>query len=81
MAERIDGSPEKRVWAALLLVVVGIALLLVGVTWPRLTWLTATIPANWVDFARGFAIGAGIGLEAGGVVLAVAAAKKRQQNL
>lgn len=65
---------EKKIAAAMGLLVTGLLFVLVGVLWPA--WLNAQFGAGWRDFARGAAFGVGIGLQCGGVVAAMAAARR-----
>lgn len=55
----------------------GLMLVILNTTWTRIGWLNG---ARWSDFARGFVIGLGITLEAGGLLLVATALKQRKKT-
>ena len=73
-------SPEKTLSIAMMLVAVGMMMIVFGILWPRLSFVTAAVEPGWSDFLRGGAYGIGIGIECGGVVLAILAARARAQK-
>lgn len=77
---RLENSPEKMIPAAMALIVVGLSLLTIGITWLRVSPSIPHLGADWNDFFRGVIFGIAIVLEVAGVVLAtkVAAAKNRK---
>jgi len=65
----------------MMLVAVGMMMIVFGILWPRLSFVTGAVEPGWSDFLRGGAYGIGIGIECGGVVLAILAARARAQML
>jgi hypothetical protein len=77
LLDKLQRNPEKSVPLGVALLTVGLAILMIGINWPR---IPAHLPADWNDFARGFLYGLAITLEAASiVVLAKAARRKRRQ--
>jgi len=78
----LKNSPEKMIPVAMSLIVVGLSILAIGITWPRFAPPLPHAGTDWNDFARGFLYGLAIALETAGVVLAATAAaataKKRK---
>src|ERR1039458_3763792 len=76
---RLENSPEKTIPVAMALIVVGLSLLTIGITWLRVSPSIPHLGTDWNDFFRGMIFGIAIVLEIAGVVLATkaAAAKKR----
>ena len=81
---RLENSPEKMIPAAMALIVVGLSLLTIGITWLRVSPSIPHLGTDWNDFFRGMIFGIAIVLEIAGVVLATKAAaaknRKAQQN-
>ncbi|MGO8933937.1 MAG: hypothetical protein ACLPLZ_00440 [Terracidiphilus sp.] len=77
---RLEISPEKMIPVAMALIVAGLSLITIGVTWPRISPPLPHAGSDWSDFFRGAFFGIAIVFEIAGVVLATkaAAAKKRQ---
>lgn len=76
---KLKESPEKMIPAAMAFVAVGMAMLTIGITWPR---LLPTLPHNgtdWNDFLRGATYGIAIVFEITGLVIATSAAAKKRK--
>ena len=79
---KLEGTHEKKVAAAMMLIAVGLGFLVVGIAWPRHPLPTAHLGTDWNDFLHGVMIGIAIALEVGGLVIAIsAAAAKRATKL
>ncbi len=78
----LKNAPEKMIPVAMALIVVGLSILAIGITWPRFSPPTLHAGTDRNDFARGFLFGLAITLETVGVALAAmaaaASAKKRK---
>jgi hypothetical protein len=74
-------SAAKKVPIAMMLLVVGLMLVVVGVLWPRIPVLAALNSPISNDFLRGFLFGFGIVLEMAGLVIITRAAvgKRKEQ--
>lgn len=77
---RLENSPEKMIPAAMTLIVVGLLLITIGVTWSRISPPLPHSGADWNDFFRGVIFGLAIVLEVAGVVLATKAAAAKNRN-
>ena len=77
----LQDSPEKMIPVATAMVVVGLSILTIGITWPHFSPSLPHAGTDWNDFARGFIFGIAIALEAGGVVIAARAAAKKRKSL
>jgi hypothetical protein len=77
---KLENSPEKTIPTAMALIVVGLSLITIGVTWLRVSPSIPHLGTDWNDFFRGVIFGIAIVLEIAGVVLATkaAAAKNRK---
>jgi MFS superfamily sulfate permease-like transporter len=77
---KLENFPEKMIPVAMAMIVVGLSMLTIGITWPRFSPPLPHAGTDWNDFFRGVIFGIAIVLEAVGVVLAAkaAAAKKRK---
>jgi hypothetical protein len=74
-------DPEKMIPVAMALVIAGLAIVMLGVNWPRLSASAPHPGTDWNDFVRGVIFGFGIALEIAGVALAArAAALKRRRS-
>jgi hypothetical protein len=73
----LEKSARRKVAVAMALVTIGLAFLIIGVVWPWHPNPPAHSGTDWNDFLHGFLIGIAIGLEAGGAVLAVSAARSK----
>lgn len=67
-------SPAVGVPVAMMLIVTGLMLTMIGVFWPRLSFPAAHLGQEWNDFPRGVMFGIAIVLEISGVVIAATAA-------
>lgn len=77
LLHKLRQTPEKMVPVAMALVAVGLLLMVLSAVWTRLGIPLAHMGRDWSDFVRGMLIGVALGLEAGGVVIAAAAATAR----
>jgi len=77
---KLENSPEKMIPAAMALIVVGLSLLAIGITWLRVSPSIPRLGTDWNDFFRGVIFSIAIVLEIAGVVVATkaAAAKNRK---
>jgi hypothetical protein len=77
---KLENSPEKKIPVAMALIVVGLSMTVIGVSWSRLAPSVPHVGTDWNDFFRGVVFGIAIVLEIAGVAIAAsaAAAKKRQ---
>jgi len=77
---RFEDSREKTIPAAMALIVVGLSLLTIGITWLRVSPSIPRLGPDWNDFFRGMIFGLAIVLEVAGVVLATKAAAATKSN-
>jgi hypothetical protein len=77
---KLENSPEKKIPVAMALIVVGLSMTVIGISWSRFAPSVTHPGTDWNDFFRGAILGFAIVLEIAGVALAAsaAAAKKRQ---
>jgi hypothetical protein len=79
----LQKSPEKMIPVAMAFIVVGMSILIIGITWPRFSPPGPHMGTDWNDFFRGLMFGIAIALEVVGVVFAATAAaaalKKRNE--
>jgi hypothetical protein len=71
---RLENEPSKAVPVAMTLIVVGLSILTIGISWNRFVPIAPHIGTDWNDFFRGMMFGLGITLEIGGVTIATRAA-------
>ena len=76
----LKNHPEKMITFAMILIVVGLSILMIGIAWPRLSPPVPHMGTDWNDFAHGFLIGLAIAMETGGVVIAASAAAIKKRN-
>jgi len=76
----LNNAPEKAVPVAMALLVTGLSLLTIGITWPPHLALLQGAGDDWNDFLRGAFFGLAITLEIFGVVLAASAAAQKKRN-
>ena len=78
----LQNTPEKMIPVAMAFVVVGLSILIIGITWPKFIPPVAHTGTDWNDFFRGLLLGIAIAMEITGVVIATsaAAAKKRKDS-
>lgn len=72
---KLQNSPQKMIPFAMTLLAVGLAILVVGASWPMLVPSFLNLGSN--DFLHGFCFGLGLTLEIGGVILVAAAATRK----
>jgi hypothetical protein len=77
---KLESSPEKKIPMAMALIVVGLSMTVIGISWSRFAPSVPHPGTDWNDFFRGAIMGFAIVLEIAGVAIATkaAAAKKRQ---
>jgi hypothetical protein len=77
---KLENSPEKKIPVAMALIVVGLSMTVIGVSWSRLAPSVPHVGTDWNDFFRGVVFGIAIVLEIAGVAISAsaAAARKRQ---
>jgi len=80
LLNNLQKSPEKAVPVGMIFVTVGLMINIVGVCWPRFSFLVHFWP-NRNDFLRGVTFGSAIGLEVIGVRIAMAPAATRVKTL
>jgi hypothetical protein len=75
---KLESCPEKKIPVAMALIVVGLSMTVMGITWSRFAPSVPHMGTNWNDFFRGVLFGVAIVIEIAGVVIAgsAAAAKK-----
>jgi hypothetical protein len=75
---KLKSSPEKKIPVAMALIVAGLSMTVMGVTWSRFTLSVPHLGTDWNDFFRGAIFGLAIVMEIAGVAIAssAAAAKK-----
>jgi hypothetical protein len=77
---KLENSPERKIPVAMALIVVGLSMTVIGVSWSRLAPSVPHVGTDWNDFFRGVVFGIAIVLEIAGVAIsASAAAAKRRQ--
>jgi len=76
---KLENSPEKKIPVAMALIVVGLSMTVIGISWFRFAPSMPHSGTDWNDFFRGVIFGVAIVLEIAGVAIAAsaAAAKKR----
>jgi uncharacterized membrane protein (DUF4010 family) len=76
----LKNDPQRMIPAAMALVIVGLAIVIAGTDWPRLSPAIPHSGTDWSDFSRGATFGFGLVAEIAGVALAAKAAalKKRK---
>jgi hypothetical protein len=76
---KLQNDPAKMTSMAMAFIAIGLSLLTIGITWPRVSPLLMHAGTDWNDFFRGAIFGIAIVLEIAGVAVAAsaAAAKKR----
>jgi hypothetical protein len=77
----LQKSPEKMAPLAMALITIGLALLMIGLSWPRLSFHAGHLMLRWSDFTRGFLFGIALVLEISGVAIAASAASLRAKKL
>jgi hypothetical protein len=77
---KLENSPEKKIPVAMALIVVGLSMTAIGVSWSRFAPSVPHLGTDLNDFFRGAMFGVAIVLEIAGVAIAASAsaAKKRQ---
>ena len=77
---KLENSPEKKIPVAMALILVGLSMTAIAVSWSRIAPSVPHVGTDWNDFFRGAIFGFAIVLEIAGVAIAAsaAAAKKRQ---
>ena len=77
---KLENSPEKMIPAAMALIVVGLSLITIGITWLRVSPSIPRLGTDSNDFFRGVIFSIAFVLEIAGVVVATkaAAAKNRK---
>jgi hypothetical protein len=76
---KLESSPEKKIPAAMALIVVGLSMTAIGTSWSRFFPSVSHVGADWNDFFRGAIFGVAIVLEIAGVAIAASAAAKKRQ--
>jgi len=76
---KLENSPEKKIPVATALIVVGLSMTVIGVSWSRFAPSVPHLGADWNDFFRGAILGIAIVLEIAGVAIAASAAAKKRQ--
>jgi uncharacterized membrane protein YidH (DUF202 family) len=66
---------------AMAFIVVGLSLIMIGISWPRISPPLPHAGTDWNDFFRGVLFGIAIVLEIVGVVLAAKAAARKRKAL
>jgi hypothetical protein len=77
LLRKLERTPERMTPIAMMLIAVGLGALIAAIAWPRHPSPPVHTGADWDSFLHGFLMGLAIALEAGGVVLAVVAAKAK----
>jgi hypothetical protein len=80
LLKKLHESPQKAVAFGMSLVVIGLMLIVLGVLWPRISFLAQLWPA-WNDFLHGFVFGVAIVFEIAGVVINTTAAANKRKAL
>jgi hypothetical protein len=77
---KLENAPEKKIPVAMALIVVGLSMTVIGISWSRFAPSVPPVGTDWNDFFRGAIFGVAIVLEIAGVAIAAsaAAAKKLQ---
>lgn len=70
----LKNAPEKMIPVAMAFIVVGMSILIIGITWPRFSPPVPHVGTDWNDFLRGLMFGIAIAMEVVGVVFAASAA-------
>jgi len=52
----LQNSPQKMIRVAMSMIVVGLSILAIGITWPHFSSPVPHPGTDWNDFARGFPI-------------------------
>ena len=77
LLRKLEKTPERMTLIAMMLIVVGLGALIAAIAWPRHPLPLVHTGPDWDSFLHGFLMGLAIALEAGGVVLALVAAKAK----
>ena len=77
LLSKLERTPERMAPIAMMLIAVGLGALIAAIAWPRHPSPPLHTGADWDSFIHGFLMGLAIALEAGGVVLALVAAKTK----
>ena len=72
----LQNQPRRAVPVAVTLIVTGLSILFIYFAWPRLSPSLPHTGTNWNDFLHGFLLGIAIALEAGGLIVGIAAIRK-----
>jgi hypothetical protein len=76
-----DGRDKAaKLPVAMMFLVVGLALLIVGILWPHFASPAQHFAEGWSGFCRGLLFGVGIGMETVGVVIALKAAREARRG-
>ena len=77
---KLQNDPAKMTSMAMAFIAIGLSLITIGITLPKVSPLLVHAGTDWNDFFRGAILGFAIVLEIAGVAIAssAAAAKKRQ---
>ena len=77
---KLQNDPAKMTSMAMAFIAIGLSLITIGITWPKVSPLLVRAGTDWNDFVHGAIFGFAIVLEIAGVAIAAsaAAAKKRQ---
>jgi MFS superfamily sulfate permease-like transporter len=78
---KLENSPEKMIPIAMAFIVVGLSLITIGISWPRISPPLPHAGTDWNDFFRGIIFGIAIVLEIAGVVIAAKAAARKRKAL
>jgi uncharacterized membrane protein len=74
---KLEHSPEKKIPVAMALIVVGLSMTAIGISWTKFAPSVPHVGTDWNDFFRGAILGVAIVLEIAGVAIAASAAKKK----
>jgi hypothetical protein len=72
----LQNQPRRAIPVAITFIVTGLSILFIYFAWPRFSPSLPHTGTNWNDFFHGFLLGIAIALEAGGLVVAIAAIRK-----
>jgi hypothetical protein len=75
---KLENSPEKKIPVAMALIVAGLSMTVISISWSRLAPSAPHLGTDWSDFFRGAILGVAIVLEIAGVAIVASAAKKKR---
>jgi hypothetical protein len=77
---KLENSPEKKIPVAMALIVVGLSMTAIGISWSRFVPSVPHSGTDWNDFFHGVIFGIAFVLEIAGVAIAASAAAARKRK-